>query len=154
MQIIKEREMLPDLPWTMNHIGVVVKDLDNAVKLCELIGLGPFDSPKIEVASRELYGQPVAMGAMKLRGKFASLGSVRLELIQPVEGKSLWGDFLESKGEGLHHLGFTVDNLEKEGAELINKGFKLLFKSNYKNGGGAAYYSNSISNILIELVQN
>ena len=76
--------MIPNLPWTINHIGVAVKDLDNAIKFCELMGLGPFESPKIEVTSRELYGQPVAVSAMKLRGKFTSLGSVRLELIQPV----------------------------------------------------------------------
>jgi methylmalonyl-CoA/ethylmalonyl-CoA epimerase len=144
---------LPSLPYILNHIGVVVKDLERSIQLCELIGLGPFESPKIEVASRELYGQPVAPGAMKLRGKMASLGSIRIELIQPVEGKSLWGDFLEAKGEGLHHLGFTVSDLKKEDAELTQKGFKLLFKSNYKNGGGAAYYSHSLSNILIEIVQ-
>lgn len=146
--------MIPNLPWTINHIGVAVKDLDNAIKFCELMGLGPFESPKIEVTSRELYGQPVAVSAMKLRGKFTSLGSVRLELIQPVEGKSLWSDFLETNGEGLHHIGFVVDDLAKEDAELTKKGFKLLFKANYKNGGGAAYYSHSQGNFLIELVQN
>lgn len=147
--------MIQNLPLTLNHIGVVVSDLDKGIKYCELIGLGPDESPKakLDVVSRELYGKPVAIGAFKLTGKFANLGPIRIELIQPLEGKSLWGDFLATKGEGLHHLGFTVADYEKVGAELIGRGFTLLFKSKYKNGGGSAYYSHNLVDLLIEIVQ-
>jgi methylmalonyl-CoA/ethylmalonyl-CoA epimerase len=147
--------MIQDLPLTLNHIGVIVGDLDKAIKYCELIGLVPDESPKakLDVVSRELYGKPVAIGDFKLRGKFANLGPIRIELIQPLEGKSLWGDFLAAKGEGLHHLGFAVTDYEKVGAALIRRGFTLLFKSSYKNGGGSAYFSHNLADFLIEIVQ-
>jgi methylmalonyl-CoA/ethylmalonyl-CoA epimerase len=97
------------------QIGVIVKDLDNTIKvLTEVFGMGPFrtidwppaDRPDIQKA---YYGQP---GDFTARMAFTELGSVELELIQPVSGQSIWADFLEEHGEGIHHIRFNVSELD------------------------------------------
>ena len=80
------------------QIGVVVRDLDKSIRvLSEVFGIGPFsrfdDWPPSDRSDYELYyfGEPAAFTA---RMAFAALGPVELELIQPLEGKSNWSDFL------------------------------------------------------------
>jgi methylmalonyl-CoA/ethylmalonyl-CoA epimerase len=57
---------------------------------------------------------------------FAYLGPVQIELVQCTEGRIFQSRFLETWGEGLHHLGFYVDDLEAEVAKLVEGGAKLF----------------------------
>jgi methylmalonyl-CoA/ethylmalonyl-CoA epimerase len=96
------------------QIGVVVADIDQATRnLTEIFGLGPFrviDWPPQgrEDIQRFYYSEP---GDFTARMAFTELGPVELELIQPVSGKSIWADFLQEKGGGIHHIRFNVDEL-------------------------------------------
>jgi methylmalonyl-CoA/ethylmalonyl-CoA epimerase len=97
------------------QIGAVVKDLDRSIRtLSEVFGIGPFrtiDWPPAGRTDLERFyrGQP---GDFTARMAFAELGPVELELIQPVTGKSIWADFIEEHGEGIHHIRFNVFDLE------------------------------------------
>jgi hypothetical protein len=97
------------------QIGVVVKDLPRTVKaLSEIFGIGPFRVITTPVdgipTGRDVYrGQPANFVAHKA---FASLGPIELELIQPLEGDSIWADFLAEHGEGIHHIRFNVPAVE------------------------------------------
>ena len=107
------------------QIGAVVPDLDKAVHyLTEVFGIGPFrviDWPPAGRTdmNRFYYGEPAEFTA---RMAFAELGPVELELIQPVSGKSIWADFLNAKGGGLHHLRFNVDDVEPVRAYMAENG--------------------------------
>ena len=57
---------------------------------------------------------------------FAHMGLIRLELVQIVKGKCIYTDFLAKYGEGLHHLGFEVDDLEKEVANAKSQGLEMI----------------------------
>ena len=98
------------------QIGVVVRDLDRSVLvLSEVFGIGPFsrvdDWPPADRSDFELFyfGEPAEFTA---RMAFVDLGAVELELIQPLEGKSIWSDFLERHGEGIHHIRFNTPDHE------------------------------------------
>jgi catechol 2,3-dioxygenase-like lactoylglutathione lyase family enzyme len=98
------------------QIGAVVRDLDKSVKvLSEVFGIGPFnrieDWPPSDRPDYQLYyyGEP---GDFTARMAFVDLGQVELELIQPLEGKSIWSDFLEEHGEGIHHIRFNTPDHE------------------------------------------
>jgi methylmalonyl-CoA/ethylmalonyl-CoA epimerase len=97
------------------QIGVVVENVDEATHfLSEIFGMGPFrviDWPPEGRTDIERYyhGQP---GAFTARMAFTELGPIELELIQPVSGQSIWGDFLKEKGGGIHHIRFNVDELD------------------------------------------
>lgn len=97
------------------QIGVVVKDLDRTLKaLTEVFGLGPFRTityppPDRTDIERVYKGSPASF---VFREAFADLGSVELEIIQPLDGESIWSDFLKEHGEGLHHIRFNVPDLQ------------------------------------------
>ena len=98
------------------QIGVVVKDMDRSIRiLSEVFGIGPFsrvdDWPPSDRSDFERYyfGEPVEFTA---RMAFVELGAVELELIQPLEGKSIWSDFLARHGEGIHHIRFNTADHE------------------------------------------
>ena len=98
------------------QVGVVVRDMERSIKyLTEVFGIGPFriiDWPPADRTDIEkiYYGK---QGDFTARMAFAGLGSVELELIQPISGESIWADFLDEHGEGIHHIRFnTFDHQE------------------------------------------
>lgn len=97
------------------QIGVVVRDLDQATAaLSEIFGIGPFRTIEWPPAARSdieryYYGEP---GDFSARMAFTELGTVELELIQPLEGNSIWADFLRDHGEGIHHIRFNVPDIQ------------------------------------------
>ncbi len=97
------------------QIGAIVNDLDATVKaFSEILGLGPFrfvewppDRPDI---ISTYYNEP---GKFKFREALIQIGSIELELIQPLEGDNIYSDFLNEHGQGLHHLRFDVNDPEE-----------------------------------------
>ncbi len=109
------------------QIGVVVADLEQTIRyLGEIFGIGPFrvidwppqGRPDIE---KYYYGEP---GNFTARMAFTELGPVELELIQPLEGESIWADFLREHGGGVHHLRFNVDDIRPVREYLAEKGIQ------------------------------
>ena len=104
----------------VDQIGIVVRDIDKVVESwSSLFGIGPW-------TFREL-GAPEGEGRRgTARLAFAYLGPVEIELIQCIEGRIFHSDFLDTHGEGLHHLGFFVDDVDAEAANLVEQGCKVL----------------------------
>jgi len=110
------------------QIGVVVRDLEKATgALSEVFGIGPFrviDWPPPDRTDIERYYYGMR-GEFTARMAFSELGPVELELIQPLEGDSIWADFLREHGEGIHHIRFNVDDLNSVVAHLASHGIGI-----------------------------
>lgn len=95
----------------LKQIGVVVGDLDRTLDvLSEVFGIVPFRTlywpPEDRPDFVRIYrGQPADFTC---RVAFARLGALELEIIQPLEGRSIWSDFLHEHGPGIHHIRFNV----------------------------------------------
>lgn len=63
----------------------------------------------------------------KIKTAFAKSGEVQIELIQPLDGDNPYTEFLARRGEGIHHLGFKVDDIDQAKAELGKKGMEPFF---------------------------
>jgi catechol 2,3-dioxygenase-like lactoylglutathione lyase family enzyme len=139
----------------VNQIGVVVRDMDRAVEYYQSLGIGPFEPlQNVIFVYKEVLGKAIDPDSIKLKIRIAKVGPVDLELIQPIEGESLWKEFLETRGEGINHLGFLVEDIDKEEAKLVAKGFTVLYRSRFKNGGGATYFdTGKIGGVLLELMK-
>src|SRR5512143_3189505 len=97
----------------INHIGIAFRSID---------------------AQRAYYEQ--ALGAVfegteevpdqKVRVGFFRVGDVRLELLEPSDPTSTIAGFLDRRGEGLHHVAFTVADLEARIAELKQAGLRMI----------------------------
>lgn len=139
--------------WKFWHVGVLVADIEKAAKYYEGLGIGPFEVPSdLATTDRKVYGKPAP--DVKNLARMALLGPVEVELVQPVTGKSVQREFLDKHGEGINHIAFIVDNLDKETDTLIKKGFKIISSGMIVGGGGFAYFNtDKVGGVVFELVQ-
>ena len=125
----------------LGHVGVVVKDIDKAIAFLEKLGIGPFDvgggRKKFTIPFKgELHGRPAEW---KTTISFAKIGDIELELLEPTEGAQALKESLDKTGEGLHHIGYLTDSLEKEIENFKNNGIGIWTIAREDNGGGFLY---------------
>jgi len=135
----------------IDHVGVVIRDMDKAIEFYQSLGIGPFEQRETDtLTDKMMYGKPADF---KLKIATAHLGSIDIELIQPVEGAHVHEEFLESKGEGIHHVAFSVDDIDKETAKLVDKGLKVILSARRPTGGGAYFDTRKVGGVIFELIQ-
>ena len=105
---------------TVDQVSFAVKDIDETIESwSSMYGIGPWTFA--ENGGKDAKGRP-----WKIRMAFAYLGPVQIELVQCTEGRIFQSRFLDTWGEGLHHLGFYVDDLDAQVEKLVAKGAKLF----------------------------
>ena len=88
------------------EIGIVVRDaVKTAKRYADLFGLGPWEFSDLVPSDGVYRGKPIDSGACCLRCATARLGSRNMELMQPLYGPCSQRDFLDTCGEGIHHVG-------------------------------------------------
>jgi methylmalonyl-CoA/ethylmalonyl-CoA epimerase len=117
----------------VHHIGTVVEDIDEGIRYYSSnFGLGPFNIIDHSRKGAYIRGR---IGDYRIKQAFAKMGQTLLELNQVVEGRPIQQEFLERNGEGVHHLGFVVDDLDKELARFQKKGFSVIQSYSSPHGG-------------------
>ena len=102
------------------QISYAVKDIDQVIEAwSSLYGIGPWSF--MENGGVDAKGRP-----WKIRMAFAYLGPVQIELVQCTEGRIFQSRFLDTWGEGVHHIGFYVDDVDAETANLAEQGAKVI----------------------------
>ena len=139
------------------QVGVVVRDIAQSMAaLTSIFGIGPFrvvDCPLPEREQQQFYyGQPTRF---RMRQAFADLGSVELELIQPLEGQTIWSDFLAERGPGIHHIRFNVPDEKALTAYLRDKGIgKTQEGAGIREGSyWANYDTEKLVGFVVEILQ-
>lgn len=98
---------------SLNHIGIAVRSIDEQKAFYEgalgLVFEGLEDVP-----------------SQKVRVAFFRAGDVRIELLEPTEAESPISNFLDKRGEGLHHLAFAVEDIQARIDELKKSGFRMI----------------------------
>ncbi len=127
----------------IDHIGIAVKNLNTAVQsFVGLLGLAIGDR-------EELAGQQV-------RIVFLNAGQLHLELLEPL-GDGPVMRFLATRGEGLHHIAFLVDDLPQTLAQAKADGYRLIDERPRPGARGrliAFVHPKAAHGVLIEFVQN
>jgi len=134
------------------QVGVVVKDMDKAIEFYQALGIGPFvEGPSVRAVDRRVYGKPADV---IVKGSIAKMGQLEFELLQPVRGESIQKEFLDSKGEGVIHICFFVDDIDKEVAKLAEEGFKVISSAIVTGFSKFAYIdTREVGGVILELVQ-
>jgi methylmalonyl-CoA/ethylmalonyl-CoA epimerase len=124
----------------VGHVCVVVKDLQKAMKrYWDIFGIGPW---------QVIIFQPPFLSNTTVRGKseaytmkvaIAQVGNLQWELIQPLTGPSVYKEFLEQKGEGVHHVAFEVEDYDHAVAALKKHGIGIITSGIAKGLGSYAY---------------
>jgi methylmalonyl-CoA/ethylmalonyl-CoA epimerase len=97
----------------LNHIGIAVRSINDQRQFYERDLGAQFECVE-EVPSQ------------KVRVAFFRINDIRLELLEPTDPTSSVQGFLDKRGEGLHHLAFTVDDLPARIAELKQSGLRMI----------------------------
>ena len=139
-------------PSSLCQIGIVVKNIDQTLKFYEnMFGFGPFEVRDVDYPNATYYGMTAGY-----RGKraFFHLGPIQIELIELKDGNTIHEDFLREKGEGLHHLGFEVKDLEEAKRKAEKYGLKVIQSFARPDGSGFAYLdSDKVGGVFMELIQ-
>jgi methylmalonyl-CoA/ethylmalonyl-CoA epimerase len=98
---------------SLNHIGIAVRSIDDQKPFYE-------DSLGLEFEGLE------EVPDQKVRVAFFRAGDVRMELLEPTQPDSPVAKFIEKRGEGLHHLAFTVEDIKTRIDELKESGLRMI----------------------------
>jgi len=107
----------------IEHIGIAVKNLDEAIKYYENV-LG-FKCYRIEEVKEQ-----------KIKTAFFKVGETKIELLEATDPESPVCKFIEKKGEGVHHIAFAVNEIEKSLNEAESKGVRLINKNSVTGAEG------------------
>jgi len=97
----------------IEHIGIAVKDIGEVSKFyrdvfeCQL-------SEELDIPER------------KIRIAFTEISGVKLEFVMPTDSESVIAKFIDKRGEGIHHICFEVEDVEKAAKEVKEKGVELV----------------------------
>jgi hypothetical protein len=118
----------------IKQVGIVVRDVyETAKNYWNLLGIGPWEIREWEshiLYQRTYHGNP---SWAKERLAHAYVGDLELELCQVVEGDSIYQDWINQHGEGLHHLTFLCDDVDEVSKTLTNQGFVNLQSGRFGN---------------------
>jgi methylmalonyl-CoA/ethylmalonyl-CoA epimerase len=129
---------------TVDHVGIAVKDLDEAIVLYKKVlgfrleGVQTLKDRQIKVAS------------------FRGGEKTHIELVQPLSSESTVAKFLETRGEGIHHIAVRVNDVKAVLAEYKKKGLALIDEEPKPGAGGsrvAFVHPKSTRGVLLELVE-
>jgi methylmalonyl-CoA/ethylmalonyl-CoA epimerase len=126
----------------VDHLGIAVKDLGDAVKTYEALGF----------AVEATHDVPTE----KVRAAFLPVGESHLELLEPTDPSSVIARFLE-KRSGLHHVCVLVEDIDGALAELKAQGVPLLDETPRAGAGGcrvAFVHPRGAAGVLLELKES
>lgn len=128
----------------IEHIGIAVKDLDAAIEKYEQILQSP--CYKTEIVEKEF-----------VKTAFFKVGESKIELLQAINNEGPIHNFIEKRGEGIHHIAYEVSDIKKEMLRFAEEGFQLLNtypKLGADNKWVCFIHPKDANGVLTELVQS
>ena len=129
-------------PLRIDHIGIAVTNMDEAIKVYEDLGF--------KVTSTEVVEE------QKVKVAFLPCGDSEIELLESTDPEGPIAKFIEKKGQGIQHIAIRVENVEDAIAEMIEKGWKMIDEKPRYGAGGAKIafaHPKSSGGVLVELTQ-
>lgn len=127
----------------IEHIGIAVKNLDNANQLFQkLFGKDHYKVEKVESEG--------------VSTSFFMLGETKIELLEATQPESAIAKFIEKKGEGIHHIAYDVDDIYAEMDRLKKEGFELINQTPKEGADNKLIcflHPKSTNGVLVELCQ-
>ncbi len=127
----------------IDHVGVAVEDLDSAIALHE----GTFG---LSLEHREIVDE------QGVEAVLLDVGDGHVELLRPLGPDTAVGRFLASRGPGLHHVAYRVDDIEATLASLRERGLQLIDETprvGIRDSRVAFLHPRSTGGVLTEIVQ-
>jgi methylmalonyl-CoA/ethylmalonyl-CoA epimerase len=127
----------------VDHIGIAVRSLETTL---------PFYT---EVLKLPLLGIEL-VESQKVRVAFLKAGETKLELLEPTTEDSTIAQFINKRGEGMHHIALGVNSIEERIIEMKENGIRMIDEEPRIGAGGAHIafmHPKSASGVLVELCE-
>jgi methylmalonyl-CoA/ethylmalonyl-CoA epimerase len=127
----------------IDHIGIAVKSIEEAGKFYA-------DALGLKVQGVETVAD------QKVKVAFLPITDSELELLESLEPDGPVAKFIDSKGEGIQHIAFRVENIQAALEELKEKGIRLIDRTPRKGAGGAKIaflHPKETHGVLVEICQ-
>ncbi|MGD2175135.1 MAG: VOC family protein [Candidatus Brocadiaceae bacterium] len=124
------------------QICIIVPDLDEAVEnFWNTFGVGPwhiytYGKPLVKRMTR--HGEPTEY---RMKVALSYIGQMRVELIEPLEGDTVYKEFVEEHGYGVHHLGVLTENMEESLHRAREAGFEMTMDGAGFGPDGDGHYA-------------
>lgn len=149
---------LPFLDNGIAQIGFVVEDLDRTVEMYyRSFGIGPWHFYTYGTGlcqEMSYHGQPCQY---RMRVALSYFGPMRVELIEMVDGPTVYADFVKEHGFGIQHVGVLVDDMSEAMAQAEAAGFHVIMDGAGFGPDGDGHYAyldtESVYGITFELIQ-
>lgn len=110
-------------PKYIDHIGIAVKSLEESIPLYEnLLGSKCYAIEHVE--------------DQFVKTAFFLVGQTKIELLESTDPEGPIGNFIEKRGEGIHHIAFSVDNTDDSLNNAKENGFRLIDRVSRKGAEG------------------
>lgn len=130
-------------PTHIEHIGIAVENLDEQIKYYEeVLGLKCYNIE--EVADQ------------KVRTAFFMVGETKIELLESTSPEGTIAKFIEKKGQGIHHIAYAVESVQKALDSAAAQGVQLIDKAPRKGAEGlniAFLHPKSTFGVLTEVCE-
>lgn len=127
----------------INHIGIAVPNLEEAVKRYKAMGFH--------------YDKTEEVESQKVRTAFFEAGESHVELLEATSEDSPIAKFLEKRGPGIHHMCVEVDDIEAALAAYKAEGLQLINEEPFIGAGGhrvAFVHPKATGGVLLELLES
>lgn len=128
----------------IEHIGIAVKDLKSANKVYEAL------------LNTKVYKEE-EVKSEGVKTSFLKVGENKIELLEATNSESPIAKYIDKRGEGIHHIAYDVEDIEKEMLRLKKEGFQLLNerpKVGADNKLVCFVHPKSTNGVLVELCQD
>lgn len=129
--------------YKIEHIGIAVKDLEASNSLyAKLLGMPHYKTERVESENVDT--------------SFFEIGESKIELLHATSADSAIAKYIEKRGEGIHHIAFAVEDIEKEVERLKGEGFQPISEKPKKGADNKLvffFHPKSTNGVLIELCQ-
>lgn len=140
---------------TIIQIGIIVKDIEKTSlmysKLFNIEKPQWFWTEPFNKAETEYRGYSTQARA-KLA--FIKFKNIEIELIEPDDNPSTWREYLDTKGEGIHHIAFRIEGMSQIMLKLNEISMPLIQKGEYEGGRYAYIDSLKDLKVIIELLEH
>ncbi len=131
-------------PSHIEHIGIAVKNLEESIKYYQdVLGLECYNIEEVK--------------DQKVKTAFFKVGDAKIELLESTDPEGPIGKYIEKKGEGIHHIAFAVNDIEKTLKHVEENGVRLIDTTPRKGAEGleiAFLHPKSTFGVLTELCED
>jgi methylmalonyl-CoA/ethylmalonyl-CoA epimerase len=138
----------------ITQIGIIVRNIDkSSLEYSEFFGVEKpeYILTKAFNETHATFKGKTTEGRAKL--VFFEFKNITIELIEPVGGPSTWQEFLDTKGEGVHHIAFAINDGDKKAQMIAGKGNPIVQCGDFRGGCYKYIDTSKTLNVILEFLE-